>query len=59
VTAASSSVPLLGARRSEAAPPGLSNADLDAIVAAAVTSANATGSGFRTSPTVQPNHQDQ
>ncbi|HEV8214724.1 MAG TPA: heme-binding protein [Gemmatimonadaceae bacterium] len=44
----------LGARRSEAAPPGLSNADLDAIVAAAVTAANATGSGFRTSPTVQP-----
>ena len=44
----------LGARRSEAAPPGLSNADLDAIVAAAVSAANATGSGLRTTPTVQP-----
>jgi len=44
----------LGVGRSEAAAPGLSNADLDAIVTAAVTAANTTGSGFRTSPVVQP-----
>jgi uncharacterized protein GlcG (DUF336 family) len=43
----------LGAKRSEAAAFGLTNADLDAIVAAAVTKANATNSGFRLSPSVQ------
>jgi len=44
----------LGVRRSAAAVPDLGNADLDAIVAAAVAAANATSSGFRTSPTVHP-----
>ena len=41
------------ARRMEAAAPGLSQADLDVIVAQAVASANATNSAFRTSPTTQ------
>jgi len=44
----------LGVRRSEAAAPGLSNADLDLIIAAAVTAANATSSDFRTMPAVHP-----
>ncbi len=44
----------LSVKRSAAAAPDLSNADLDAIVTAAVASANATSSGFRMSPTVHP-----
>jgi uncharacterized protein GlcG (DUF336 family) len=40
-------------RRMEAAPVDLSQGDLDAIVAQAVASANATNSGFRVSPGVQ------
>jgi uncharacterized protein GlcG (DUF336 family) len=45
---------LLGVRRTEAAANSdLSQADLDAIVAQAVASANITGSGFRTVPSGQ------
>ncbi|HEV8449781.1 MAG TPA: heme-binding protein, partial [Gemmatimonadaceae bacterium] len=44
----------LGIRRSEAAAPELSNADLDGIIAVAVSAANATNSAFRVSPTAQP-----
>jgi len=45
---------LLGVRRSEAAANSdLSQADLDAIVAQAVASANVTASGFRTVPSAQ------
>ncbi len=42
------------AKRMEAAAPGLSQQDLDVIVAQAVASANATSSGFRVSPTPRP-----
>ena len=41
-------------QRIEAAAPGLSQADLDLIVAQAVVKANATSSGFRVSPTAHP-----
>jgi len=45
---------LIGVRRSEAAANSdLTQADLDAIVAQAVASANITSSGFRTVPTAQ------
>jgi uncharacterized protein GlcG (DUF336 family) len=44
----------LSARRSEAAAIGLSNADLDGIIAAAIASANATASAFRTTPSAHP-----
>jgi uncharacterized protein GlcG (DUF336 family) len=44
----------LSARRSEAAAIGLSNEDMDAIIAAAIASANATTSGLRLLPTPQP-----
>lgn len=43
----------LGVKRSEAAPIGLSQADLDVIVAQAVAKAGVTNSAFRTSPTAQ------
>ena len=43
----------LGVRRMEASPIGLSQADLDAIVAQAVAKAGTTNSGFRLSPTTQ------
>ena len=42
------------AKRMEAAAPGLSQADLDVIVAQAVVSANATASGFRVTPSAHP-----
>lgn len=41
----------LGVRRMEAAPAGLTQADLDVIVAQAVAKAGTTNSGFRLSPT--------
>lgn len=43
----------LGVRRMEAAAPGLTQADLDVIVAQAVAKAGTTNSGFRLSPTAQ------
>jgi uncharacterized protein GlcG (DUF336 family) len=43
----------LSVRRSEAAPVGLSQADLDVIVAQAVAKAGVTNSAFRLSPTTQ------
>lgn len=42
------------AKRMEAAAPGLTQSDLDVIVAQAVASANATNSAFRLSPSTQP-----
>lgn len=44
----------LGARRTEAAPIGLSQADLDVIVAQAVAKAGTTPSIFRVTPTAHP-----
>jgi uncharacterized protein GlcG (DUF336 family) len=43
-----------GAKRMEAAAPGLTQADIDVIVAQAVASANATNSGFRVTPSPRP-----
>jgi uncharacterized protein GlcG (DUF336 family) len=44
----------VGAKRMEAAPIALSQADMDVIVAQAVAKANTTNSGFRTTPTTHP-----
>lgn len=44
----------LGVKRMEAAPIGLSQADLDVIVAQAVAKAGTTASGFRVTPSPQP-----
>ena len=41
----------VGVKRMEAAPPGLSQSDMDVIVAQAVAKANTTNSAFRLSPT--------
>src|SRR5690242_1051027 len=55
VVAGMSVATLVTTRRADArAQSDLSNADLDAIVAAAVASANATSSGFRVTPAPQP-----
>ena len=45
---------MLGVKRTEAAPVGLSQADLDVIVAQAVAKAGTTASGFRVTPTAHP-----
>jgi uncharacterized protein GlcG (DUF336 family) len=45
---------LLGVKRTEAAPIGLTQADLDVIVAQAVAKAGTKLSGFRVTPTPQP-----
>jgi uncharacterized protein GlcG (DUF336 family) len=45
---------VLGVKRMEAAPVGLSQADLDVIVAQAVAKAGTTASGFRVTPTPRP-----
>jgi len=45
---------LVGVKRTEAAAVGLSQADLDVIVAQAVAGANATPSGFRVTPSAHP-----
>ena len=45
---------LLGEKRTEAAPIGLSQADLDAIVGQAVAKAGTTASGFRVTPAPHP-----